>query len=66
MAEKKAFVLRINPDLLKEMERWAAAEFRSTNGQIEFLISKSLAERKKNKTSIAPSQKNKDYTTHTD
>ncbi len=52
MAEKKAFVLRVNPDLLKEIEQWAAAEFRSTNGQIEFLISKAIAERKKiNKSS---------------
>ena len=53
MAEKKAFVLRINPDLLKEIELWAAAEFRSTNGQIEFLISKSLAERKKSIKTMA-------------
>ena len=48
MAERKAFVLRINPDLLKEVEAWAAAEFRSTNGQIEFLIHKALKERNKN------------------
>jgi hypothetical protein len=56
MAEKKAFVLRINPDLLKEIELWAAAEFRSTNGQIEFLMSKSLAERKKSNKTIATSK----------
>lgn len=48
MAEKKAFVLRINPDMLKEVELWAADEFRSTNGQIEFLLQEALKARKKN------------------
>jgi len=48
MAEKKAFILRINPDVLKEIETWAADEFRSTNGQIEYLLQQILNERKKN------------------
>ncbi|MFA6246086.1 MAG: Arc family DNA binding domain-containing protein [Mucilaginibacter sp.] len=47
MAEKKAFVLRINPDVLKEIEAWGADEFRSTNGQIEFLLQEALKARKK-------------------
>jgi hypothetical protein len=42
MAEKKAFVLRINPDVLKEIEAWGADEFRSTNGQIEYLLQQAL------------------------
>lgn len=45
--EKKAFVLRINQNLLKELEQWAADEFRSTNGQIEFLLHTALKGRKK-------------------
>jgi hypothetical protein len=46
--DKKAFVLRISPALLTEIEKWAADEFRSTNGQIEFLLSEALkAKRKK-------------------
>ena len=45
MAEKKAFILRINPDILKEIEHWAADEFRSTNGQIEYLLRDSLSRR---------------------
>ena len=49
MAEKKAFILRINPDILKEIETWAADEFRSTNGQIEYLLQQALGERKKTK-----------------
>ncbi|MBE9583795.1 Arc family DNA binding domain-containing protein [Mucilaginibacter sp. JRF] len=49
MAEKKAFILRINPDMLKEVEGWAAEEFRSTNGQIEYLLQQALNARKKTK-----------------
>jgi len=47
MAEKKAFILRINPEVLKEIETWAGDEFRSTNGQIEYLLQQALHERKK-------------------
>jgi len=55
MAEKKAFVLRVNPDMLKEIESWAAAEFRSTNGQIEYLLQQAINDRKKkNKKSKEP------------
>lgn len=46
-AEKKAFVLRIQPETLKELERWAQEEFRSVNGQIEYLLSDALRRRKK-------------------
>ncbi len=42
MSEKKAFALRVNEDLLKAVEKWAADEFRSTNGQLEFIISEAL------------------------
>jgi hypothetical protein len=49
MAEKKAFVLRINPDILKDLEEWAADEFRSTNGQIEYLLQQAVNARKKSK-----------------
>jgi hypothetical protein len=47
MAEKKAFILRVNPEVLKEIETWAANEFRSTNGQIEYLLQQALIARKK-------------------
>ena len=50
--DKKAFALRISPTLLKEIETWAASEFRSTNGQIEFLLNEAIkSHRKKNYTS---------------
>lgn len=42
MTKKKAFVLRIDPEKLKAIEKWAADEFRSTNGQIEWLIDHAL------------------------
>lgn len=44
MAKKKPFVLRLDPELLAAVEKWAADEFRSTNGQMEWLISKALKE----------------------
>lgn len=45
--EKKAFVLRISPEMLKELEQWAQEEFRSTNGQIEYVLSDALKKRKR-------------------
>ena len=42
MAQKKSFALRIDPKLLEAVEKWAADEFRSTNGQLEWIISKAL------------------------
>lgn len=42
MSQKKAFVLRIDPEKLKAIEKWASDEFRSTNGQLEWIIDQSL------------------------
>lgn len=42
MAKKKSFVLRLDPQMYKALERWASDEFRSTNGQIEWIIHKAL------------------------
>jgi hypothetical protein len=42
MAQKKPFVLRLDPDVLKAVEKWGTDEFRSTNGQIEWIINKAL------------------------
>lgn len=44
MAKKKTFVLRIDPDVYDAIEKWAAQEFRSANGQIEWIINKALKE----------------------
>ncbi|MDX9770867.1 MAG: Arc family DNA-binding protein [Tenuifilaceae bacterium] len=42
MAKKKSFVLRIDPDKLEALEKWSADEFRSINGQIEWIIDQAL------------------------
>jgi hypothetical protein len=42
MAQKKPFALRLDPEVLKAVEKWAADEFRSTNGQLEWIITKAL------------------------
>lgn len=47
MADKKNFVLRIDEEIYKLLEKWAADEFRSVNGQIEFLLDKCLREAKR-------------------
>lgn len=44
MSKKKSFVLRVDPEKFEALEKWAADEFRSTNGQIEWIIDKVLKE----------------------
>ncbi len=47
MAEaRKSFLLRIPPDLWAELEKWAADDLRSINGQIEFLLRQAVNRRK--------------------
>ena len=50
MADKKSFVLRINPETFKQIEKWAADEFRSVNGQLEWMMNKSLKDAKRLKS----------------
>lgn len=45
MSKKKAFALRINEEMLKAIEKWASDEFRSTNGQIEWMLMQYLKEK---------------------
>lgn len=44
MAAKKNFVLRIDEEVYKALEKWAADEFRSVNGQIEWIVDQALKE----------------------
>ncbi|MFA7236068.1 MAG: hypothetical protein WC058_04310 [Phycisphaeraceae bacterium] len=46
MAERKTFLLRIDPALWKELERWSAAELRSVNAQIEYVLRQAVNKRK--------------------
>lgn len=62
MAVKKNFVLRIDEEIYKALEKWAGDEFRSVNGQIEWIINRSLKEsgrKKKNSDSITATKKDK-------
>mgnify|MGYP000386208047 CR=1 FL=1 len=47
MSKKKSFVLRINPETFKQIEKWADDEFRSVNGQLEWMINKTLKDAKR-------------------
>ncbi len=47
MSNKKAFALRVDEEMMKAIEKWAADEFRSTNGQIEWMLNKCLKEAKR-------------------
>jgi hypothetical protein len=42
MNKKKSFVLRLNSEMYDALEKWAADEFRSTNGQLEYIICNAL------------------------
>ena len=44
---KKSFALRVDSDVYDAIERWAADEFRSTNGQIEWILSEALKKAKR-------------------
>ena len=44
--ERKPFLLRLPPELWKDLEKWAADELRSVNGQIEYLLREAVAKRK--------------------
>lgn len=47
MTKKKTFVLRISPEMLAAVEKWAADDFRSINGQLEWIISTALKDAKR-------------------
>ncbi|HRX30508.1 MAG TPA: Arc family DNA-binding protein [Tenuifilaceae bacterium] len=42
MGQKKTFVLRVDPEKFEALEKWAADEFRSVNGQLEWIIDQAL------------------------
>jgi len=47
MAEKKPFALRLDTEAMKAIEKWAADEFRSVNGQIEWILHNALKNAKR-------------------
>jgi hypothetical protein len=44
VAARKAFLLRISPELWEALERWAADDLRSVNGQVEYLLARAVRE----------------------
>lgn len=44
MADRKPFLLRLAPEVYDTLQKWAADDLRSLNGQIEFLLRRALAE----------------------
>ena len=54
--QKKSFVIRIDPDKLSAIEKWASDEFRSINGQIEWILDQAL--RKSGRTQAKKENKN--------
>ena len=57
--DKKAYLLRIDPQLWVELERFAAAELRSVNAQVEFLLREALAARGVRPRAAAPTKPRK-------
>ncbi|HUB81707.1 MAG TPA: hypothetical protein VMB03_23070 [Bryobacteraceae bacterium] len=53
MAERKSFLIRIDPALWAELEAWAQDELRSVNGQIEYLLRQAV-EKRKGRTGTRP------------
>ena len=60
--KKKSFVLRIDPEKLSALEKWSDDEFRSVNGQLEWIIDRALKDAgrlKKKKDNISSSSDEK-------
>ena len=47
--ESKSFILRVDADTMNAIEAWAADEFRSTNGQLQWIINEALKKHKRTK-----------------
>ena len=54
MAAKKSFLLRLNQEMWEELERWAADDFRSVNGQIESILHEAITRRRMAPAAPAP------------
>ncbi len=55
--ERKAFLLRIDPELWRELEAWAADELRSVNGQVEYLLRQAVQKRKRSQAAEAEDER---------
>ena len=55
MADRKPFLLRIDREVLDNLQRWADDELRSLNGQIEFLLRQALIDSKRTRPAVESS-----------
>ncbi|HEU5182407.1 MAG TPA: hypothetical protein VFW45_16595 [Candidatus Polarisedimenticolia bacterium] len=60
MAERRPFLVRIDAGVLDALQRWAADDLRSLNGQIEYLLRRALAEAGRLKSESRPNPPGKD------
>ena len=60
MAERKSFLLRMDPELWSELEAWAADELRSVNGQIEYILKQAVLKRKGSSVTANPASAKSD------
>jgi hypothetical protein len=57
LSNKKNFILRLDPETFKALEKWAADEFRSVNGQVEYILHNAILQA--GRTSSGPDSQNK-------
>lgn len=57
VSAKKSFVLRIDEEVYKALEKWASDEFRSVNGQIEWLVDRALKDSGRSKIKTKEKEK---------
>jgi hypothetical protein len=57
MAERKPFLLRLDPETYAALQRWAADDLRSVNGQVEFLLRRALLEAGRQPDRVNPKDK---------
>ena len=60
MKSRKSFLIRINPTLYNELEAWAQQDFRSVNGQIEFVLKEAVARRRGRPDTVVPDESSGD------
>ena len=58
-SKNKSFILRVDPEVMEAIEKWAADEFRSTNGQIQWILDQALRKSRRLKKKKLSSQTNK-------
>ena len=56
-SKNKSFVLRIDSEMMEAIEKWAADEFRSVNGQIQYILDQALKKSGRTKKNKSPEKK---------